>query len=245
VRIEIWSDIACPWCYIGKRRLETALAAFEHRDDVDVEYRSFQLDPSAPTVGTRTAQEMLAEKFGVSREQAAQMQAQVTELAAAEGMAWQHDKTLHANTFDAHRLLHLARAEGRQAELKEAFLRANFVDARDLADHATLREIAVATGLSADRVDEVLAGEEYAADVRADIDQARAYGATGVPFFVVDQRYGVSGAQPTELFAQLLEQAWRESRPSIQLVGGTVGGTVGGAADGAADGACGPDGCPI
>jgi predicted DsbA family dithiol-disulfide isomerase len=233
VRIDIWSDIACPWCYIGKRRLETALAEFAHAADVEVVYRSFQLDPSAPTEVTETAQEMLASKYGVSRAEAAQMQARVSELAAAEGMAWQHDKTVHANTFDAHRLLHLARETGRQGALKEALMHANFVEARNIADHAVLREIAVGAGLPADRVDLVLAGEEFAADVRADIEQARAYGATGVPFFVVDQKYGVSGAQPTELFSQLLERAWDESHPSVELVGGP------------ADGACGPDGCAI
>ena len=233
VRIDIWSDIACPWCYIGKRRLESALASFEHAVEVEITYRSFQLDPSAPTVVSETAQEMLASRYGVSRDEAAGMQARVTELAAAEGMAWQHDKTLHANTFDAHRLLHLAKEVGRQSELKEALLHANFVQARNLADHGVLRDLATGAGLPADRVDEVLASEEFAADVRADVDQARAYGATGVPFFVVDQKYGVSGAQPTELFAQLLERAWSDSHPAVELVGG------------AADGACGPDGCPV
>jgi predicted DsbA family dithiol-disulfide isomerase len=233
VRIEIWSDIACPWCYIGKRRLETALAGFEHGDEVDVVYRSFQLDPSAPTVATQTSQEMLVGKYGVSRAEAAQMQARVTGLAAAEGMAWRHEETVHANTFDAHRLLHLAKESGRQAELKEAFLRANFVEARNMADHAVLRELALGAGLPADRVDAVLAGDEFAADVRADIDQARAYGANGVPFFVVDEKYGVSGAQPTELFGQLLDRAWRESHPLVEVISGE------------ADGVCGPDGCAI
>ena len=233
MRIEIWSDIACPWCYIGKRRLETAVDGFEHGDDVEVVYRSFQLDPTAPTTVTETAQQMLADRYGVSPAEAAQMQARVTELAAAEGMTWRHDETLHANTLDAHRLLHLAKQEGRQVQLKEALLAANFAEARNLADHAVLREIAVGAGLPADRVDAVLAGDEFAADVRADVDRARAYGATGVPFFVVDQKYGVSGAQPTELFGQLLERAWRESHPSVELV------------TGAADGACGPDGCAI
>ncbi|WP_091123345.1 DsbA family oxidoreductase [Nocardioides terrae] len=233
MRIDIWSDIACPWCYIGKRRLEAALGGFAHADDVDVVYRSFQLDPTAPTVATETAQEMLANKYGVSPTEAAQMQARVTELAAAEGMAWRHDETVHANTFDAHRLLHLAKETGHQAELKEALMRANFVEARNLADAATLREVAVGAGLPADRVDTVLAGDEFAADVRADIEQARAYGATGVPFFVVDEKYGVSGAQPTELFSQLLERAWSETHPAVEMVAG------------AADGACGPDGCPI
>jgi predicted DsbA family dithiol-disulfide isomerase len=233
MRIEIWSDIACPWCYIGKRRLETALDGFDHRDDVELVYRSFQLDPSAPTEAKETAQEMLAGKFGVSRAEAAEMQARVTELAAAEGMAWRHDETIHANTLDAHRLLHLAKQEGRQVELKETFLRANFIEARNMADHAVLRELAVGAGLSADRVDAVLASGEFAPDVQADVDQARAYGANGVPFFVVDQKYGVSGAQPTELFGQLLDRAWRESHPVVELVTGE------------ADGACGPDGCAI
>jgi predicted DsbA family dithiol-disulfide isomerase len=233
MRIEIWSDIACPWCYIGKRRLETALAGFGHGDDVEVVYRSFQLDPTAPTTVSETAQEMLASRYGVTRAEAAQMQERVTELAAAEGMTWRHHETLHANTLDAHRLLHLAKEEGRQAELKEALFAANFAQARNLADHAVLREIAVGAGLGADRVDAVLAGDEFAADVRADVDQARAYGATGVPFFVVDQKYGVSGAQPTETFGQLLERAWSESHPTVELVAG------------AADGACGPDGCAI
>ncbi|GAB7004624.1 DsbA family oxidoreductase [Nocardioides sp. AN3] len=234
MRIDIWSDIACPWCYIGKRRLETALADFEHRDDVELVYRSFQLDPSAPTHPTETAQQMLSTKYGVSPAEAAQMQARVTELAVVEGMAWRHDETVHANTFDAHRLLHLAKEAGRQGELKEAFLRANFSEARNIADHATLRELAVGAGLPAHRVDEVLAGDEFAADVRADVEQARAYGANGVPFFVIDEKYGVSGAQPTELFGQLLERAWRESHPIVELVG-----------EGAADGVCGPDGCAI
>jgi predicted DsbA family dithiol-disulfide isomerase len=233
VLIEIWSDIACPWCYIGKRRLETALADFDHRDDVDVVYRSFQLDPTAPTVATETTQAMLASRYGVSRDEAAQMQARVTELAAAEGMTWRHDETVHANTLDAHRLLHLAKEVGRQVELKEALLEANFVDARNIADPAVLRDVAVTAGLPADRVDAVLSSDEFGVDVRADVDQARAYGANGVPFFVVDQKYGVSGAQPTELFAQLLDRAWADSHPSIQLVGGPD-----------AD-ACGPDGCPI
>ena len=234
MRIEIWSDIACPWCYIGKRRLETALADFDHRDEVELVYRSFQLDPSAPSVATETAREMLASKYGVSPAEAAQMQARVTEMAAAEGMVWRHDETVHANTFDAHRLLHLAKEVGRQGELKEALLAANFIEPRNIADHAVLREIAVGAGLPADRVDTVLASDEFAADVRADVDQARVYGANGVPFFVVDQKYGVSGAQPTELFGQLLERAWTESHPVVQLVG-----------EGSADGTCGPDGCAI
>jgi predicted DsbA family dithiol-disulfide isomerase len=233
MNVEIWSDVVCPWCYLGKRRFERALASFDHRDEVTVTYRSFELDSRAPAQRTGTHAEHLARKYGMTIAQAERANQQMTQRAAADGLEFRLDRIRGGNTFDAHRLLHLAKAEGRQAELKEAFLAANFVEARNLADHAVLREIAVAAGLPADRVDAVLAGDEYGADVRADVDRARAYGATGVPFFVVDEKYGVSGAQPTELFGQLLERAWRESHPTVELVGGE------------ADGACGPDGCPI
>jgi predicted DsbA family dithiol-disulfide isomerase len=234
MRIDVWSDVVCPWCYIGKRRLESALAGFEHGDEVEVVWHSFQLDPTAPQVATETAQAMLSRKYGVSPAEAAQMQQRVTDLAAAEGMTWQHDKTMHANTFDAHRLLHLARETGRQGALKEALLKANFVEARNFSDHSVLTEVAVDAGLPADRVAAVLAGEEFKDEVEADIAQARAYGATGVPFFVIDNKYGISGAQPTEVFAQAVRQAWTESHTVLATIG-----------DASADGACGPDGCPI
>ena len=236
MRIDIWSDVVCPWCSIGKRRLERALADFPHRDQVEVVYHSFLLDPGAPTAPdgpTGTAQEMLARKYGLTLAQAAERQAAVIGVAAELGMDWhRHHESPHVGTVDAHRLLHLALAEGgptQQAALKDALLQAYFGDARNVADHGVLREVALEVGLDAGRVDEVLAGEEYAGDVAADIAQARAYGANGVPFFVVDNKYGVSGAQPTELFAELLAKAWAEAHPSLQLVGdGTV---------------CGPDGC--
>jgi len=238
VRIDIWSDVVCPWCSIGKRRLERALADFDHRDEVEVVYHSFLLDPSAPTAPTETAQEMLARKYGLTLADAAEKQAMVTRLAAEEGMDWRrHHDSPHVGTVDAHRLLHLALAEGGpalQAALKDALLLAYFSEARNVADHGVLREIATGVGLDGARVDQVLAGEEYVDDVATDIAQARAYGATGVPFFVVDNKFGVSGAQPTEFFAQLLDRAWSESHPVLETVPGAVD----------AEG-CGPDGCPI
>jgi predicted DsbA family dithiol-disulfide isomerase len=240
VRIDIWSDVVCPWCYIGKRRLERALADLSSAgsiggpDQVEVVYHSFLLDPSAPTEPTETAQEMLARKYRMTPDQAAQAQARVIALAADEGMHWRHEASPYVGTGDAHRLLHLAAEEGMQAELKEALLHAYFGEARNVGDHDVLREVATGVGLDAARVEEVLAGTGYADAVEADIAQARAYGATGVPFFVIDQKYGVSGAQPVEVFAQVLERAWAESHPVLQ--------TVPGAAE--AD-ACGPDGCPI
>jgi len=241
VRIDIWSDVVCPWCSIGKRRLERALAEFPHRDQVEIVYHSFLLDPTAPTAPTgptETAQQMLARKYGLTLEQAAEKQAMVTALAAEEGMEWRrHHESPHVGTVDAHRLLHLALAEGapgQQAALKDALLLAYFDEARNVADPAVLREVAVGAGLDGARVDEVLASDEYAGDVTADIAQARAYGATGVPFFVVDEKYGVSGAQPADFFTQLLERAWTESHPALE--------TVPGSADAEA---CGPDGCPL
>ena len=205
MRIDIWSDVVCPWCSIGKRRLEQALAGFPHRDEVEVVFHSFLLDPGAPTEPTETAQQMLARKYGMSLEEAAERQGAVIAVAAELGMDWtRHPDAPHVGTVDAHRLLHLALAEGdrrQQAALKDAFLHAYFSQARNLADHDVLREVATGVGLDAARVGEVLAGQEYADAVAADIAQARAYGANGVPFFVVDEKYGVSGAQPTELFA--------------------------------------------
>lgn len=235
MRIEIWSDVVCPWCYVGKRRLETALAGFEHADDVEVVYRSFELDPSAPEHGHELSTGVIARKYGRSEAEMRQMQQQLTDLAAEEGLAFRLFETVHTNTVDAHRLLHLALETGgpaRQRELKEALLSAYFEQARNVGDHDVLTEIAVAAGLDEARVRGVLASQEYADAVAADIAQARAYGASGVPFFVVDQKYGVSGAQSAEVFAQVLRQAWADAHPVLQTVGGDAE-------------ACGPDGCAI
>ncbi len=235
MKIEIWSDVVCPWCFVGKRRLETALSTFEHADDVEVVYRSFELDPSAPHHGHELTTGVIARKYGRSEAEMRQMQQQLTDLAAEEGLRFRLFETVHTNTIDAHRLLHLALATGGpalQRELKEALLSAYFEGAADVGDHDVLAATAQRVGLDADRVREVLEGDEYADAVEADIAQARAYGATGVPFFVVDQKYGVSGAQPAEVFSQVLDQAWTAAHPVLQ--------TVGGDAD-----ACGPDGCAI
>jgi predicted DsbA family dithiol-disulfide isomerase len=222
VRIEIWSDVVCPWCYIGKRRLEEALAGFEHRDQVEVVWRSFQLDPSAPTEPTEDVAEMLGRKYGGGREGALAMVANVQQVAAEVGLDFtKHPEALHLNTVDAHRLLHSA--GDRRGELKEALLHAYFVEARNLADHEVLVEVATSVGLDADQARAVLSSDAHADAVAADAAQAQAYGATGVPFFVVDAKYGVSGAQPTEVFSQLLAQAWAERSP-VQLV--TAGGSA-------------------
>jgi predicted DsbA family dithiol-disulfide isomerase len=237
MQIEIWSDVVCPWCYIGKRRLEKALEAFEHADEVEVRWRSFQLDPGAPAEPTEGTSVALARKYGQTPDGVRQMQDQVESVAAEEGLVFRLGETMHLNTVDAHRLIHLALEEGGtglQGRVKEALLQAYFTEARNVADHAVLREVAVAAGLDAARVDEVLAGTAYTDEVWADMEQAQAYGASGVPFFVVDQRYGVSGAQPVEVFTQVLERAWSDSHPAITVLAGGTDGEV-----------CGPDGCSV
>ncbi|WP_110238945.1 DsbA family oxidoreductase [Nocardioides gilvus] len=255
MRIEIWSDVVCPWCYIGKRRLETALSTFEHADDVEIIWRSYQLDPTAPRDQSLTTLEALGAKFPGGPDQVREMLARTRGVAAEEGLEF-GDHSFHANTVDAHRVLHLALVEGGptlQGALKEALLAAHFVDNANVGDHAVLTEVAVRTGLDAARVTAVLAGDEFADAVRADIDQARALGATGVPFFVLDRKYGVSGAQPAESFTQVLEQAWADAHPQITMVGQTPDGQTqdGQTRDGQTQGdetgdvACGPDGCAI
>lgn len=235
MRIEIWSDVVCPWCYIGKRRLEKALASFEHRDEVEVVWRSYQLDPGAPDEPVETVAEALGRKYGGGPQAGRQMIDRVEAVAAEEGMVWRHHSSLRVGTLDAHRLLHLALHRGGptlQSSLKEALLAAYFIDARNVADHAVLREVAAGAGLDGAAVDRVLGSNDYADEVWADIERAQSLGATGVPFYVVDAKYGVPGAQPVEVFAQVLERAWADSHP-VQLVGV------------AGDGACGPDGCTV
>jgi predicted DsbA family dithiol-disulfide isomerase len=206
MQVEIWSDVVCPWCYIGKRRFEEALRRFDGRDDVEVVWRSFELDPGAPAVGVDVLGH-LAEKYGVSTEEARAMQDRVTRAAAGEGLEYHLDKTQRGNSFDAHRLLHLARAHGRQDALKERLFAAYFTDGRPIGDRAVLRELAVDAGLPVAEVDDVLATDRYADAVRDDERTARELGCRGVPFFVVDRRYGTSGAQDPELLLQALRQA--------------------------------------
>ena len=210
--IEIWSDVVCPFCYIGKRRLEAALADFEHREDVEVVYRSFELDPSAPEVGTESIGDALARKYGGGPAETRAAMDRVAAMAAEVGLAFDYAGATHTRTLEAHRLLHLALDEGGpelQRMLVEALMAAYFTRGRSMGDRGVLREVAIGAGLRTDRVDAVLASEEYAEQVTADIEQARAYGISGVPFFVLDRRLGVSGAQPQEVFAQALRQAHR------------------------------------
>ncbi|MFF8828811.1 DsbA family oxidoreductase [Streptomyces sp. NPDC015131] len=220
MRVEIWSDIACPWCYIGKARFEKGLAAFAHRDAIEVVHRSFELDPGRGRGDTEPVIDMLAGKYGRTREEARAMEEHVASTARAEGLDYRTDGRDHGSTFDLHRLLHLAKARGRQDALLDLAYRANFAEERSVFDPGTLTALGAAAGLPEDEARAVLADEDaYAEDVRADEREAAALGATGVPFFVLDRRYGLSGAQPAETFTRALEQAWQGRTPEPSAPG--------------------------
>ncbi|MBE1875334.1 DsbA family protein [Myceligenerans pegani] len=213
LKIDIWSDVACPWCYIGKRRLESAIDRITERDgvrpDVTIEYHSFELSPDTPVDFEGTATEFLAAHKGIPQAQARQMQEHVTRLAAAEGVEFRTDDVRHTKTLKAHELLHLAKAHGRQYEMKERLLKAYFTDGRHVGHAADLADLAAEVGLDRDEVLEALESGRFADDVAADIAQARAYGINGVPFFVLDGTYGVSGAQDPAVFVQVIDEATR------------------------------------
>jgi predicted DsbA family dithiol-disulfide isomerase len=212
MRIEVWSDVVCPWCFLGKRRLEQALARFPSADRVEVFWRSFELDPDAPRRRKDSAAEHLARKYGMSQEQVGAAWARLTELAAAEGLTYHLERTQGGSSFDAHRLLHLAAEHGLQNELKERLMHAYFTEGAALGEPEVLAGIAAQSGLPQDETADVLAGDRYTAEVRSDEERARELGVRGVPFFVVDNRYGISGAQSSELLLEAITTAWAERR---------------------------------
>jgi predicted DsbA family dithiol-disulfide isomerase len=215
MKVEIWSDVVCPWCYIGKRRFEAALAGFAHRDEVELVWRSFELDTSAPPsrVEQGSYAERLAAKYRCSVPEAQGMIDNMTAVAAKEGLDFRFDLARSGNTFDAHRLLHLALEHGNQDALKERLDRATFTEGSPTSDHGALRVLAMEVGLPEAEVDSVLGSDRYADAVRADEAQARGYGIDGVPFFVIDGKYGISGAQPADVVRDTLERAWSERAP--------------------------------
>jgi predicted DsbA family dithiol-disulfide isomerase len=217
VDVEIWSDIACPWCYVGKRRFEAALAAFEHRDEVRVTWRSFELDPSAPRERDMDAATHLAEKYGMTRDEALASQQRLAEVAAGDGLDMRLDRTRGGNTFDAHRLVHLAAAHGLQDVLEERLMRAYFTEGEPVGDPVALSRLALDAGLPEDDVRDVLAGDRFAAEVREDEGTAAALGISAVPFFVVDRKIGAAGAHPPDALGELLRRGW-EARPAIDVV---------------------------
>ena len=208
MRVDIWSDIVCPWCYVGKARFEKALSGFAHRDEVDVVYHSFELDPGYPAdKRSETNLQMLARKFGLSAAQARSADGQVAALAHAEGLGFQVERPI-GNTFDLHRVIHLGLAKGVQRDLLTAMNEAYFAQARPVFDPDVITDVAAAVGLDPAAVREVLDGDAWADEARQDESQAQQIGISGVPFLVLDMRLGVYGAQPTELFARALDQAW-------------------------------------
>jgi predicted DsbA family dithiol-disulfide isomerase len=206
VRVDIWSDLVCPWCYIGKRRFEKALAAFPHRDDVTVVHRAFQLDPTMPKGQLFRHRDVLMRKYRMSESQVAEAQARLERLAAEEGLEYHLTESRTGNTLDAHRLVHLAGEHRNQDAVIERFFRAHFSEGRSLFDHDSLAVLADEAGLQGAR--EVLETNQYAESITADHQQAHALGASGVPFFVIDGRFGVSGAQAADVFAAALDRAW-------------------------------------
>ncbi len=249
--VEIWSDVVCPWCYIGKRRLESAMTQLEAAgtdlSDVTIHWRAFQLDSSAPRPGEHghgvAVAEHLGQKYGGGLEAGRAMSAQVSQVAAGAGLDFHLEDARVGNTADAHRLLHLAADieqetdnHGLQDRLKERFLAAYFTQGLDVSEPAVLRDLAVEVGLGESRIDEVLASTAYVSDVQQDQAQAQAYGATGVPFTVIDGRYGISGAQPVEVFVQTLERAIADRAPQLLRMSSAASGDAA---------VCGPDGCEL
>jgi predicted DsbA family dithiol-disulfide isomerase len=215
--IEIWSDIACPWCYIGKRRFEAALGQFEHRDEVCVTWRSFELDPDAPRERTGDRAARLAQKYGMTIERAREAEQQLTEVAAGEGLGFRFDIARGGSTFDAHRLVHLAGEHALQDAMKERLLRGYYIEGELMADDETLIAAAVEVGLPEDEARELLSGERFAAEVRDDERTAGELGISAVPTFVVDRKLGASGAQPPEALLGLLRQGWAKRAPAPAL----------------------------
>jgi predicted DsbA family dithiol-disulfide isomerase len=231
LRIDVWSDIACPWCYVGKRRLEAALAKFPHREAVEIVWRAFELDPAAPRErdASMSYAARLAKKYGSTVAEADGMIARMTDVAAADGLDFRFDVIRAGNTFDAHRVIHLGGERGKQDAVKERLLRAYMSEGEPIGDPETLVRLAGEAGLDEEEVRAMLASDAHVKEVREDEDEARKLGISGVPFFVLGGKYAISGAQSADVFLRALDRAWEDlsARPTF-------------IAEGAA---CGPDGC--
>lgn len=213
MKVEIWSDVVCPWCFVGKRRFDEALLQFDHRDGLDVVWRSYELDPAGPREREGDYVGRLAGKYGVTRESAEAMVQRMVETGESVGIEFRFDRLRAGNTLDAHRLLHWAGSEGEglQGALKDRLFVATFTEGRPVGDVETLASLAEDVGLDGDTARSVLASSAYEADVRADEREAVILQCRGVPFFVLDRRYALAGAQPVEVFLEVLEQAWDEA----------------------------------
>jgi predicted DsbA family dithiol-disulfide isomerase len=213
IKVDIWSDVQCPWCYIGKRKFEAAVAQFD--GDVEIVYHSFELAPDTPVDFDGTPKQYLAERKGISPAEADQMLERVTGIAASVGLDYDYDHVHQTNTVKAHELLHYAKSQGRQVDMKERLLKAYFVDGRHVGRIEDLADLAAEIGLDRAEVVRVLSDNTYLADVKADVAQAAEYGINGVPFFVFEEKYGVSGAQDPATFANVLAQV-RSEREAVK-----------------------------
>ena len=231
MKVEIWSDIVCPFCYIGKRKFENALAQFAHRTDVEVTWRSFELTPDFQPIPGENIHESLAKKKGVSVEEGRKMNDFMTNVAKEVGLNYDFDRTVPANTFLGHQLIHLGAHHGRQDATKERLMAAYYLEGQDIGDLDTLVALGTELGFDATETRAVLTAGTYAEAVRYDEYQAQQINVRGVPFFVFEDKYAVSGAQPAELFSEVLEKVWSETKPALTMM-----------AEGAA---CGPDGCAV
>ncbi|MCS1352553.1 DsbA family oxidoreductase [Mechercharimyces sp. CAU 1602] len=211
MQIEVWSDFVCPFCYIGKRKLEKALRNFEHREKVNIVFRSFELNPYAPKEGDETFAEIIAAKYGVSLEQAQAMCANMAAQAKQEGLDYRFETMIPHNTFDAHRLLHYAADHGKMDEMSERLYCAFFTESKDIADHNTLIDIAVEMDLDGSDVLDMLTSDQYTVKVRDDEALGSKLGVKGVPYFIFAQKYAVSGAQSVTVFEEVLDKAWSEN----------------------------------
>ncbi len=218
MKVEIWSDVMCPFCYIGKRKFETALEEFPDKNDIEIEWKSFQLNPDMKTNPQKNINEYLAEHKGISISQVKQMNDRVTAMAKEVGLYYDFDNAVVANSFDAHRLSHLAKKYGKQPELEEQLFKAYFTDGENTADHDTLLRLGTEIGLDGDEIRRMLRSDEYSNAVHVDAYEAQQVGARGVPFYVFDNKYAVSGAQPSRFFLQVLEKSYSEWKKEHQSI---------------------------
>ena len=234
MKVEIWSDVMCPFCYVGKKHFENALAQLPFKDKIEVEWKSFQLDPTLPVEGaSQSTLDYLVNRKGMPKEQIEGMMHHLDQSGAAVGIEFRQDIAIPVNTFRAHRLIHFAQSKGKGNEMEEALFFAHFTAGKNVGDLEVLTDLATSIGLNKDEVVALLQSEEQTQEVKNDIEEAQALGISGVPFFVVDRKYGISGAQPIDTFAEALTQAYEESQPKFEMKG-----------DQDAN-ACGPDGCEI
>lgn len=215
MKVEIWSDVMCPFCYIGKRKFESALKQFNHSDNIEIVWKSFQLDPEMKTDATKSTHEYLADRKGWTLDYAKQVSAHVTNLAKEVGLEYNFDKSKVANSFNAHRVAHLAKLSGVGDAMEEVLFKAYFTEGKNIDDKATLVELGNSIGLNSAEVESVLNSNLYTDEVNNDIEEAQQVGVKGVPFFVIDRKFAVSGAQPSEVFLNALNKAWTEQKPEL------------------------------